>query len=129
MNLAQGAYRYTARPAAVETTNPHQIVATTLKELVRALSVLRAAQEQGLEFSPEVLNRALTAIFILQSSLDFDKGGIIANELFQLYEFTRHHLVKAWKGEGDARLEEAVFAMSEILEAWEAIGAEVGASA
>ncbi|MEM8576939.1 MAG: flagellar protein FliS [Pseudomonadota bacterium] len=129
MNLAQGMYRRSAGPLAQPASDPHEIVAVTLRQLLRSLQVLEAAQRNGHPFKSDVLNRALTAIFILQSSLDFERGGQIAQELFALYEFCRHHVFKAWRGEEGARLEEAVFAMSEILEAWEAIGAQARKSA
>ena len=35
------------------------------------------------------LVRCLTTIYSLQTSLDFEKGGTIATNLFQLYEFCR----------------------------------------
>ncbi|MCH2076615.1 MAG: flagellar protein FliS [Rhodobacteraceae bacterium] len=124
MNLAQGAYRRTACPVVTGAATPHEIVSATLRQLVRSLEVLEAAQRQGRPYQSEVLNRALTTIFILQSSLDFDKGENIAQELFQLYEFCRYQVCKAWKGEADTRLAEAVFAMSEIFDAWEGIGTQ-----
>lgn len=124
MNLAQGAYRRSARPVATTDATPHEIVATTLRQLLRSLNALSAAQSQGLPFPSDVLNRAITAIFVLQSSLDFDRGGDIAPQLFQLYEFCRHHVLKAWKNEDSARLAEAAFTISEILEAWEGIAEE-----
>ena len=37
--------------------------------------------------------RALTIIYALQSSLDFEKGESIATNLFQLYEFARQQLI------------------------------------
>ena len=37
--------------------------------------------------------RSLTIIYGLQSSLDFEKGGPIAENLFQLYEFARQKMI------------------------------------
>jgi flagellar protein FliS len=69
--------------------------------------------------------RALTIIYALQSSLDFEKGEPIATNLFQLYEFARQQLI-ADLGKGTAEgTPKAKQALSEIRDAWQAIGAEV----
>ena len=97
----------------------------TLKELSRALKVLATAQASDRVLPSDHVNRALTAIYILQSSLDFEQGGEIAGDLFQLYEFARYHVLKAWRAESDARLQEASDAMGDILDAWKLIGQQV----
>ena len=39
-------------------------------------------------------SRASHIIYTLQTSLDFDRGGEIAIQLFQVYEFCRKQLIK-----------------------------------
>jgi len=69
--------------------------------------------------------RALTIIYALQSSLDFEKGESIATNLFQLYEFARQQMI-ADLGKGIAKgTPKAMDALSEIRDAWQAIGTEV----
>ena len=68
---------------------------------------------------------ALTIIYALQSSLDFEKGESIATNLFELYEFARQQLIADLsKGESDGT-PKAIHALSEIRDAWEAIGPQV----
>jgi flagellar secretion chaperone FliS len=124
---ARAAYRQTevASPAA---TSPYDIVFQTLKELARALNVLAEAHARSAPLPSDHMNRGLTAIYILQSSLDFEQGGEIAEDLFGLYEFARFHLLRAWRSEPDPRLREAADAISEILSAWQEIGSDVGQS-
>lgn len=129
MSLARNFYLKNAKQAPKGGKEPHEIVSITLRELVRALSVLRVAQDKGHPYPAQPLNRALTAIYVLQSSLDFEAGGTIAQDLFQIYEFARHHVLKAWRGEPDARLRDAKAVAEDILDAWEAIGPEVRMSA
>ena len=119
--FARSRYRQADTIVQETATNPYDVVFVTLKEVSRALGVLAAAQYAGRTLPADHVNRALTAIYILQSSLDFEQGGEIANDLFQLYEFARFHALKAWRGEADARLREAADAMAEILEAWKQI--------
>ena len=54
-----------------------------------------------------------------------EAGGEIAGDLFQLYEFARFHVLKAWRGDEGARLSEAALAIGDILQAWQEIGAQV----
>ena len=60
---------------------------------------------------------------------DFEAGGDLAGDLFQLYEFARFHVLKGLRGEEGARLAEAAAAMGDILDAWQQIGSQVKAQA
>ena len=69
--------------------------------------------------------RALTIIYALQSSLDFERGENIATNLFQLYEFARQQLIAdLTKGNADGT-KTAIKALHEIRDAWETIGPQV----
>jgi flagellar protein FliS len=125
MSFARARYRQADSLAQDGINHPHDVILVTLRELTRSLSVLAAAQEQQRTLPGDHLNRALTALYILQSSLDFDAGGTLATDLFQLYEFARFHVLKAWRGEDGARLQEAALAIGDILQGWQEIGAQV----
>ena len=43
-------------------------------------------------------SRALTILYTLQSSVDFEKDLNIAKSLFQIYEYTRVTLIEEFKG-------------------------------
>lgn len=122
--VARSRYRQADTIFQENAATPYDVVFVTLRELSRALGVLAAANEQARPLPAEHVNRALTAIYILQSSLDFELGGEIAQDLFQLYEFARFHVLKAWRSEPDPRLAEAADAMAEILAAWKEIGGQ-----
>lgn len=123
--FARSRYRQADTIFQETATKPYDVVFVTLKELSRALGVLAASQDSARPLPADHVNRSLTAIYILQSSLDFELGGEIAGDLFQLYEFARFHVLKAWRDEPDARLREAADAMAEILEAWKEIGPQL----
>ena len=95
--FARSRYRQADTIFQETATKPYDVVFVTLKELSRALGVLAAAQDSARPLPADHVNRALTAIYILQSSLDFELGGEIAGDLFQLYEFARFHVLKAWR--------------------------------
>ncbi|MBO6854416.1 MAG: flagellar protein FliS [Marivivens sp.] len=115
---ARNMYRRSEAAAPVEATDPHEIISVTLTELKRALEILAAAKEEGLPYPGHYLNRAFTAIYILQSSLDFEKGGEIASTLFSVYEFCRLQVADAFARKNEAKLREAAGHIEGILQAW-----------
>jgi flagellar protein FliS len=124
ISLARSRYRQAEAVGQPKVDDPHEVIAVTLRELERSLGVLSAAREQGRKTPEEHSTRALTAIYILQSSLDMEKGEDIAELLMQLYEFTRQQVLKLMRKEEDALIDDARNAISDILEAWRGIGPE-----
>jgi flagellar protein FliS len=119
--LARSRYRQAEAVGQPRIEDPHTVIAVTLAELTRALDVLAAATAAGRPLPSEPSTRALTAIYILQSSLDFEKGGDIAMSLFELYEYARMQVLKAGRGEAQ-ELDGARAAIADILSAWRQIG-------
>jgi flagellar protein FliS len=64
---------------------------------------------------------AFTAIYILQSSLDFTRGGEIAENLFRVYEYCRQQMLKAFSRKTDHNLDTCVVLLDEIIRSWEDI--------
>jgi flagellar protein FliS len=69
----------------------------------------------------KVSSKSLTAIYILQSSLDFEKGASIAENLFKLYEYVKYQIIAVSKRDDEANLENAVMIIAEISETWKSI--------
>lgn len=118
VSIARSLYRKTESAAAPEIESPHKVILVTLTELDRSLSVLLASQAQERSLSDDHMNRCFTAIYILQSSLDFEKGGDLAGSLFQIYEYARLQVLKAFRKELDSDLEQARLAIDGIRSAW-----------
>ena len=123
------AYQNAERQALEEMNDPHLIVLTILDGLLKSMRIfednidVRAGGDQ--ELKSKHFARALTIIYALQSSLDFEKGEPVATNLFQLYEFARQQMI-ADLGKGIAEsTPKAKHALSEIRDAWQAIGVEV----
>ena len=127
-NITQ-AYQNAERQALEEMNDPHLIVLTMLNALLKSMQIfednidLRAGGDQ--ELKSKHFARALTIIYALQSSLDFEKGEAIATNLFQLYEFARQQLITDLSKGIAEGTPKAMHALSEIRDAWQAIGAEV----
>tara|TARA_B100000963_G_C22540544_1_gene631973 strand:- start:521 stop:904 length:384 start_codon:yes stop_codon:yes gene_type:complete len=64
-------------------------------------------------------SKALTIIYTLQSSIDFEKDLKIAKNLFQIYEFTRVALINEFKTCEVKRSLLAASALQEIRNTWE----------
>ncbi len=123
------AYQNAERQALEEMNDPHLIVMTMLDALLKSMQIFEKNIELksggNLELKSKHFARALTIIYALQSSLDFEKGESIATNLFQLYEYARQQLIADLaKGvaEGSPK---AAQGLQEIRDAWEAIGAQV----
>lgn len=120
---ARSSYRRAETIKPMEVTDPHEIIGVTLRELGKSLNVLAAAQEAGNSYPSQHINRAFTAVYILQSSLDFEKGGEIATNLFRVYEFCRLQLTEAF-AKKPAKLKESAAHVESIQQAWAQIGAQ-----
>lgn len=127
--FARTSYRKTETALVPEVNSPHQIISATLRELDRSLGILVTAQQAGRTLPADHLNKVFTAIYILQSSLDFEQGGEVAVSLFQVYEYCRVQALKAFRKEDGAQLSESREAIDGILSAWNQIGPEVEAKA
>ena len=63
-------------------------------------------------------SRALTIIYSLQSSIDFEKDLNISKSLFQIYEYTRVALIEEFKSCKIGKSQNALTALSEIRNSW-----------
>jgi flagellar protein FliS len=116
---ARAKYRRADSGEVLAVESPHGIILVTLRELEKSLRILAAATDG--QYPAAHLNRAFTAVYILQSSLDFDKGGEIALNLFRVYEYCRLRIAEAFRREPAPRLAEAADHIAGLITAWEQI--------
>ena len=118
------AYRNADRDAAAESDNPHALIAVLFDELLRHMRMFAAEIEAGSidkESSSEHFSRSLTILYGLQSSLNFEQGGDIANNLFRLYEYARQQLLSAMRLREVGGTMAAIDALENIRDAWREI--------
>ena len=82
-------------------------------------------READLDLRSKHFSRALTIIYSLQSSLDFEKGGDIADNLFQTYEFARQMIIGSIKDMDETGPKRALALLTEIREAWAQMGEQL----
>jgi len=122
MAFARTRYRQAENVGHPPLDDPHQVISVTLRELERSLSVIAASIDAGSQAPSDHTNRALTAVYVLQSSLDFEKGADIATTLFEVYEFVRLQVLKVFQRDDTAEIHAARDAIIEIYSAWKDIG-------
>ena len=127
-NITQ-AYQNAERQALEETNDPHLIIMTMLDALVKSMQIfvdnIDLKNGGDAEMKSKHFSRAISIIYALQSSLDFEKGGDIANNLFQLYEYGRVKLIEDL-GKGVANsTPQAIEVLASIRDAWEEMGKQV----
>ena len=80
-----------------------------------------ALERKDLAAKSEHLTKALTIVHVLTTSLDFDRGGEVAQSLEHLYGWARRKLVEASFKNNLSALDEVHEAISEIANAWNSI--------
>ena len=128
-NQITQAYQNAERQALEEMNDPHLIVLTMFDALLKSMQMFEAninlKNGGDAELKSKHFARALTIIYALQSSLDFEKGEGIATNLFELYEFARLQLIADLSKSEASGTPKAIHALTEIRDAWEAIGPQV----
>lgn len=120
-------------------TSSHEIVRTLMKELLNSMhkivldiqderkrkqdqfSVDKAFEEKNAKHKSKNLSKSLSIIYGLQTSLDFDKAIDISNNLFQLYEYCRHEIIKGFSQKIEDGIIKAIDVINQIMEGWEEI--------
>jgi len=128
VNKMMQAYTKSDHQTVAESNDPMAIVALLFDELIRAMQdfVVQSHKDNGKkEVRSRQFSRSLTIIYALQSSLNFEEGGDIANNLFRVYEYARQQLLQDWKNKATDGTEKAIAALDDIREAWHQISRQV----
>ena len=117
----------------------YEIVRTLMKELVNSMqkividiqderkrkqdqfSIDKALEEKNTHLKSKNLSKSLSIIYGLQTSLDFDKAMELANNLFQLYEYCRHEIIKGFSHKIEDGIMKAIDVVKQIMAGWEEI--------
>lgn len=120
LQLARQSYRRAEQADPQVPDDPHAVIGVALTEVMAALDSLALAAETGLPLPAGPMTRALSALYLLQGSLDFDNGAEIAPALFQVYEHCRLQLIEAFQngGGGGGGLRQAHGFITTLREAW-----------
>ena len=126
MNHMLKAYKMADRQATAETDDPHMLVSVLFDELIRRVEGFLALQNGStadLEKRNEHFGKALSILHALQSSLDFERGKDISDNLFRIYEYARQQLLVCLRSGKTDGLHTALDSLKEISSAWKAMKA------
>ena len=115
------AYKNANRDAVVESEDPQALIMILLDELLRAMCSYANLVEKDKSNEARTNNhftRSLTMLYGLQSSLNFDEGGEVAENLFRLYEYARVQLLNTSQTGQIDGTQVAISALTDIREAW-----------
>ena len=110
--------------AKTSSLNPHKIIEEVLKDLKKNMETLAYSIDNEPVVSSIKSNsfsKSLTAIYILQSSLNFDEGKEIAENLYNIYEFCKDGIMKGFKKRDSKLVYDAIPPIDEILDGWKQI--------
>jgi len=115
------AYKNANRDAVVESEDPQALIMILLDELLRAMRSYANHVDKDKSTEARKNNqftRSLTMLYGLQSCLNFDEGGEVAENLFRLYEYARVQLLNTSQTGQTDGTQVAISALAEIREAW-----------
>ncbi len=116
------AYQTAEQDYLVEGADPHDLVQILFTHLLLSMELGRDALERkDLAAKSEHLTKALTIVHVLTTSLDFERGGEVAQSLEHLYVWARRRLIEASFKNNIEALNEVHEAISEIANAWNSI--------
>ena len=101
-----------------QNNDPVEIVKTMVNELRKSMKIvtLHTNDKNNRISRNKHFSKALVIIYTLQTSLDFEKGGEIATQLFQVYEYCRQQLIKGFRSQVVDGINKAIKALKEIFE-------------
>ena len=126
MNFNASMKQYINEEIAAKTSslNPHKIIEEVLKDLKKNMETLAYSIDNEPVVSSIKSNsfsKSLTAIYILQSSLNFEVGKEIAENLYNIYEFCKDGIMKGFTKRDSKLVYDAIPPIDEILDGWKQI--------
>ena len=109
----------------VLSADPVGLVVLLYEGAIEALLRARTSLQEGnIPERSAAISKAMEIVLELQSSLDHENGGEIANGLVQLYSYIQERLAVANAQQQPAPLEEALNLLMVVYESWKEIAAE-----
>jgi flagellar secretion chaperone FliS len=110
----------------IETASPHRLILLLLDGAIDKIRAARLAMQRGnIPEKGANTSWAISIIDGLRASLNVDKGGDLALNLDQLYDYMVRTLVEANLKSDARKLDEVEALLAEVRSAWRAIESEV----
>ncbi|OUR90544.1 flagellar export chaperone FliS [Gammaproteobacteria bacterium 42_54_T18] len=121
-NKAANQYAAVNKQTGVEGANPHQLIQMLYEGAIENMARAKGCMERK-DFSGkgDTLGRAINIIGGLQSFLDKEKGGEVAENLDALYDYMSRRLFEASKDNDIAIIDEVIGLVRVVKTGWEGI--------
>lgn len=125
-NSMLAAYKSVAVHGTVAAADPHRLVLMLMDGIMERLAVARACVERGdIGKKAKLLHSCVTLLGELRASLNIHKGGDLARNLSELYDYMMRQLLRANLESNIEFIKEVSGLLGEVRSAWTAIGPEV----
>ena len=121
-----GAYQNVSAHGGVAAADPHRLVLLLMNTAIERLTAARGCIEHGeIARKAKLLHSVTTIIAELRGSLDMARGGALAQNLSDLYDYMARRILVGNATNNVAAVAEVLNLLSEIRDAWAAIAPEV----
>ena len=119
-NLA--AYSSVATHGGIADGDPHRLILMLMDGALERLAMARGClQRNDIAQKATLVQKVMAIVQELRASLDLERGGPLAGNLRDLYDYMERQLVKANVENRLALLEEVAALLGEIRSAWAAV--------
>ena len=122
---ATNQYKSVGIQSGLESASPHNLIQMLLDGALGRLALAKGyIERENHEEKGRAIGSAISIIGGLQSSLNLEQGGEVAENLDALYTYMTKQLFTASSMNDAAKIEEVSGLLEEIREGWQAIKAE-----
>lgn len=123
---AMNQYKQVGTQVGADSADPHQLIVMLFDGALERIAIARGAIERkAIEEKGQKIGRVIAIIDGLRASLDKERGGEIAENLDNLYDYIQRRLLEANLNNDLKILSEVVDLLKEVRSAWVAIPYEM----
>jgi len=116
------AYNSVVTHSGVDSGDPHRLILMLLDGALERIAMARGCLQRGdIAQKATLIQRVMTIVGELRASLDLKRGGSLANNLDDLYDYIERQLLRANTENRGASLDEVAALLTEIRSAWAAV--------
>ena len=127
MNATQAAnaYRDVGVQSGITDASPHQLITMLMDGALSRISSAKGAMARGeTALQGGAIGKAIGIIDGMRASLDLDRGGEVAANLRDLYDYMERRLVEGGAKADQEALDEVTRLLKEVKSGWDAIPAD-----
>ena len=127
MHKAVQQYNRVGVSSSVEAASPHRLIEMLMNGALEKIAFAKGFMERGnISEKGGHISWAISIVEGLRASLDLEKGGEIAQNLDDLYDYMTRRLARANVENNPDILDEVASLMSSVKNAWEHVPEELG---